>query len=130
MKLLRILAWLIVPFIMIFISWKRLGRVARIGGAIWAGLVLLIIVIPPEENPDTSATAKTEAEVSQEKTPKVEKAVAVVDTKTENTDDKKAKEEANLKAKTDAAAKKANQKEVLAFEKSVYALEERVCRQL
>ncbi|MEK4369701.1 hypothetical protein MHI48_09550 [Paenibacillus sp. FSL H7-0942] len=124
MKLLRILAWLFVPFIMIFVSWKKLGKVAKIGGAIWAGFILLIIVIPTEEKPNVTATVETDAVASQEKAPKVEKAVAVVDTKTEKKDDQKAKEEAKLKNETDAAAKKANQKEVLAFEKSVYALEE------
>lgn len=83
MKLLRILAWLFVPFIMIFVSWKKLGKVAKIGGAIWAGFILLIIVIPTEEKPNVTATVETDAVASQEKAPKVEKAVAVVDTKTE-----------------------------------------------
>lgn len=124
LKLLRVLAWIFLPFIIIFVSWKKLSKVARIGGAIWAGLVLLIIVIPTEEKPNVTATGETEPAVSQEKAPKVEKAVAVVDTKNEKTDDQKAKEEAKLKGKTDAASKKANQKEVSAFEKSVYALEE------
>lgn len=132
MKLLRVLAWIFLPFIIIFVSWKKLGKVARIGGAIWAGLVLLIIVIPTEEKPNVTATGETEKVATQEKVPEVEKAVAVVDKGTAKTDEeaekleneKKAKEEAKLKAKNDAATKKAHQKEVLAFEKSVYALEE------
>ncbi|NUU80060.1 hypothetical protein [Paenibacillus xylanilyticus] len=127
MKLLRVLAWIFLPFIIIFFSWKKLGRVSRIGGAIWAGLVLLIIVIPTEEKPNVTATGETEKVATQEKVPEVEKAVAVVDKGTAKTDEeaeKKAKEEADLKAKNDAATKKAYQKEVLAFEKSVYALEE------
>ncbi|WP_336761518.1 hypothetical protein [Paenibacillus sp. USHLN196] len=131
MKLLRILAWIFLPFIIIAVSWKKLGKVARIGGAIWAGLVLLIIVIPTEEKPNVTATGETEKVATQEKVPEVEKAVAVVDKGTAKSDEeaeklekeKKAKEEAELKAKN-AATKKAHQKEVLAFEKSVYALEE------
>jgi hypothetical protein len=41
MRILKILAWIVVPYIMIFVDWKTMSRTHRIIGVIYTGVVLL-----------------------------------------------------------------------------------------
>lgn len=42
MKFLKVLGWIFVPYIMIFVSWKKLGKGLRVLGTAWALIAVLI----------------------------------------------------------------------------------------
>jgi hypothetical protein len=42
MKALRILGWIIIPYIMIFIDWKKLNKNAKVLAFIWIGIVVVM----------------------------------------------------------------------------------------
>lgn len=120
-----------------------MGKVARVGGVTWAlfGLMIAIASLNPTEEPAIVASTEVEQVVVKESEPKIE-VVAVVDAEAEKRDADKAKLDEENKAKAEkekleaaalvaaeakkveeAKSSKDNQTKVLAFEKSVYALE-------
>lgn len=60
MKFLKGLGWLVVPYIMIFFQWKKIGAVGKGIGTAWA-LVVLLIVIGGSNSDDTKPTAPSQA---------------------------------------------------------------------
>jgi hypothetical protein len=44
MGFLRVLGWVFVPYVMIFIRWKTVGVPVKIIGGIWAGLILIMTI--------------------------------------------------------------------------------------
>jgi hypothetical protein len=44
MGFLRVLGWVFVPYVMIFIRWKTVGMPVKIIGGIWAGLILIMTI--------------------------------------------------------------------------------------
>ncbi|ULO09650.1 hypothetical protein H1230_13265 [Paenibacillus sp. 19GGS1-52] len=142
MKLLKVLAWIFAPYIMIFIFWRKMGKIARISGAVWAFFALLIAISASnteEVKPDLAKTDTVKQTTAKESVPEVDsKTVTVIDEEAVKKEAEKKKLEEENKAKADkakaATAKaeaekaniksKANQTKVLEFEKSIYALEE------
>lgn len=131
LKLLKILGWIFVPFIMIFVQWKKLKKPARVIGIIWAAFFLIGVISNPDSEEGKTASPPTnnaeEVEVESvkvsEENPKVETTASAEDSAKELAD-KAAKEKADAEAKAAAAEQqKKNQQSVLDFEKSVYALE-------
>jgi len=73
MGFLKFLGWLFVPYIMIFVSWKKLKGVGKTFGIIWAVFALLI-VIGNLNSDDTSQTANAPVTQTDKKdTPKATK---------------------------------------------------------
>ncbi|CAH1230598.1 hypothetical protein PAECIP111891_06693 [Paenibacillus allorhizoplanae] len=44
MKALKVLGWIIVPYVMIFAFWKKIGVAGKIFGTTWATLVALMVI--------------------------------------------------------------------------------------
>ncbi len=136
--LLRILSWIIVPFIMILVQWKILNKNARIIGGIWAGIMLFAIIIngASEDKELVDTPENNSVEVIAVDTPAhpdkaaIEKAEAEEKVKQEAEEQAKVEEQAKIKAESDAKVaeeqKKVNQQTVLDFEQSAYDLEDTV----
>lgn len=102
MFILKVLGWIFVPFVMVFIRWKKQNKIVRVAGVVWGVLALLIWIgalfpkgdnaaTPPQNksgnsaietssNVSASTAPKTEAKSTKPKTPKVDK--TMVDAKT------------------------------------------------
>lgn len=52
--MLSILGWLFFPYIMLILRWRRLNKLARVAGTVWA-IIALLIVIGSLANPDQPA---------------------------------------------------------------------------
>lgn len=101
-KALKVIGWVFVPFVMIFVSWKSLRNVGRFYGVIWAVLVVLFAIgrlnsTPPtdkqlsaapvsavmEQKPSVNsdvkaeANAKSKAVVQEDKAPHIGEAAEV-----------------------------------------------------
>lgn len=63
MRFLKILGWICVPFIMLIVSWRKLGKTPKTLAIIWSILLILFIAIPTgseeEQLADTNATPTT-----------------------------------------------------------------------
>ncbi|CAI8879777.1 micrococcal nuclease [Brevibacillus sp. IT-7CA2] len=74
MKLIKILGWIFLPYIMVFVDWKRLGKVGKRVGAAWAILALIIGVAgrdttnKPSPSNTTESANVTSAAVNSPKT--------------------------------------------------------------
>jgi hypothetical protein len=99
MKVLKILGWIIVPYVMIFISWKKLGRIGKGFGVIWAVIALLLAI--GNMTSDNTKTNPVTASVKQEQ-PKEDKSKSDADAQAKKEADAKAKAEAEAKAKEEA----------------------------
>lgn len=66
MKWLKILGWIVIPYIMILFVWKRSGVLKRTVGVLWA-LFILILTVTPKETAvkPVTATAPAAVEVGQ-----------------------------------------------------------------
>lgn len=73
MKVLKVLGWIFVPYVMIFVSWKKIGPILRILGAVWAFFCVLVTIgaIFGDSNTDDKVT--TAATVAVTASPKVAK---------------------------------------------------------
>lgn len=70
LKVLRIIGWVFIPYIMIFISWKSLNRDQKVFGIIWAVVSLIIVVSSGGDDSSTSSVKtenKTKIETAQVK---------------------------------------------------------------
>ncbi|NHN33551.1 DUF4352 domain-containing protein [Paenibacillus sp. S3N08] len=114
MGFLRVLGWLFVPYIMVFVRWKNLGSAARVFGIIWAVVAGLSVIgnITKDEAPTeaTTSAAVEQAKVTTASTAptaldKEAKAKADAESKAQKEADAKAKKEADETAKAEAAAK-------------------------
>ncbi|BFT70681.1 hypothetical protein [Paenibacillus sp. P36] len=135
-NILKFLGWLVVPYIMIFVFWNRLGKTGRRLGVAWA-VIALIGAIINQGSSDKQRAKPVVAQVQTEQAKlvkeevKEDKAKIEADLQAKKEVDEKVKLEADAKAKADAEAKKAqdeitkkaNQDDVIAFEQSAYALE-------
>ncbi|WP_160037185.1 hypothetical protein [Paenibacillus sp. An7] len=59
MKFLRILGWICIPFIMVIISWRKLGKAPKVAAIIWSILIILFFLIPTEDQEKQLAETKT-----------------------------------------------------------------------
>ncbi|RED51639.1 hypothetical protein [Cohnella lupini] len=74
MSLLKVLGWIFVPYIMIFVKWKQIGKVAKGFGTAWALFALLIVISnafgnseePNKEIAPSSPSASTVTDKSKE----------------------------------------------------------------
>lgn len=112
-KLLKVLGWICIPYIMIFVFWKRLEKRGRIAGIIYSVVILISAIV------NGNSGGNTEKQTTQPATTVASTASATTDTNTvENSKteaqqkadeaaaaQKKAQEEAAAKAKADADAK-------------------------
>lgn len=103
MKILKIIGWLCIPYIMIFFQWKKIGKVTRVIGIIWSIFALLIAIAPKVPNKDqpmaVSSSIKKDAPVeakaqAQTKSDSEAKAKTQADADAKN----KAEQEAKVKA--------------------------------
>lgn len=101
MKFLKVLGWIFIPYIVVFILWGKTGKVAKAFGVIWALFILLITIgsFIPSEPLTPEQLAKQEAlnikhEESNKKTAAIE-----ANTKKIEADIKKLNEEAKNKNK-------------------------------
>ncbi|MNH75606.1 preprotein translocase subunit SecG [compost metagenome] len=125
MKPLKVIGWILVPFIMIFISWKSLNKNMRILGVAWAVLFLLIGFFNRDADSKTdtvNTVAKsetTEAKTSDQNNTKNEAKKAVEPVKEEQ------KQEVVATEKVEAVEDKTEiyQEIVLEFEKDMYTIE-------
>ncbi|MEC0229305.1 zinc ribbon domain-containing protein [Paenibacillus alba] len=109
-KALRVIGWIIVPFIMIFVSWKDLRSVQRFYGTIWAVISLFYILGHFTENQrtDNQLTAPVVASVEQKKTTVTDEekvAAKNLAAKAQKEAEDKAKAEAEAEAEAEAKAK-------------------------
>ena len=58
MKVLKVLGWLFVPYIMIFLSWKNLNTGLKAVGVVWAALALIIGLGSLSSDEPTNQTTK------------------------------------------------------------------------
>lgn len=109
-KVLKILGWIVIPYIMIFVFWKKINKPGRIAGVIYA-LVALIIAISSGSNSGNTANPTSQNAAVASNTTTTTSATTNAKTDTNNTDaQKKADEAAAAKKKADeAAAQKAAQ---------------------
>lgn len=85
----KVLGWIIVPYIMIFIRWKKHGKANKIFGIPWAIISFIIFISIIANGGSNTSTVSTSAQVNQ-------------DTKSTSNEDK---DKADAKAKADADAK-------------------------
>jgi hypothetical protein len=67
LKLLKVLGWIFVPFVMIFVQWKKMNKGLKIVGGIWAGIMLLVF-IGNISNKDDKQLVSPKTEVASIKT--------------------------------------------------------------
>lgn len=112
MKALKIIGWIVVPYIMIFFQWKKIGNKGRAFGIAWALLILIIFFNSEETDPaqEIAAGAQPKANVETNDTSSND------DAEKKKKDDEAAelKEEERLKAEADA--KKKEEEDRLAME--------------
>lgn len=103
MKFLKVTGWIFVPYIMVFIRWKKIGAKGRVMGISWAVIVLLIGITNSSEptkstmsNPEVKEESKTAANTA--------------------TDDEKKKKEDEEKAQASALEKEKAEAELKAEE--------------
>lgn len=139
--LLRIFGWIFIPFVMILVQWKILNKNARIIGGIWAGIMLLAIILnggsDDKELVDSPVGNSSEVTVVDAKVDTTAQKAADKEAKKKAEADAKAKQKAEDQANADKEAKqkaeadailakeqsKQHQQDILDFEQSVYALE-------
>jgi hypothetical protein len=63
LKVLKFIGWLFIPFIMIFLQWNRIGKLARFAGISWACLVIIIGIS------SQGGTAKQQTTGAEQQTP-------------------------------------------------------------
>lgn len=56
MKVLRILGWVFVPFIMLAVNWKNTGNAGRVAGGLWSLIIIAVLFIPSAGNEEASKT--------------------------------------------------------------------------
>jgi|GEM_PF-3338089 len=99
----KVLGWIFVPFIMIFVRWKQIGTASKIFGIPWAVISFIIVVSMIVSGGSDTSTVSTSTQASETTTP----------TKKEDTnaDDKadKAKKDAENQAKQEAEKKAADE---------------------
>lgn len=129
MKVWRILAWIFIPFIMIFIEWKKIGKIARVIGTIWAIVAFSQVINALSGNTEQADTNKSTTTVTAgvntneaKQKPEEEKPVEVT-VKEETKKDEKPSTPVKP-AKTEEDNTKKYQEAVLQFEKEMYAIEE------
>jgi|GEM_PF-4232173 Membrane protein involved in colicin uptake len=92
------------PYVMVFIRWKNIGKVVRVMGTIWAILALLITIGIISSDGDTADNA-TPANAEQSVNDKELAANADADAKAKDDKEAKEKAEAEARAKADKEAK-------------------------
>ncbi|GGA14913.1 hypothetical protein GCM10008018_69740 [Paenibacillus marchantiophytorum] len=102
-KALRVLGWIFVPFVMVFVSWKSLRNVGRFYGVIWAVLSVLYVIGNLNTAP-SDKQLRSPVSAMEQKTPAISdvevKAQKEAEYKAKKDEDSKAKEEADAKSKT------------------------------
>lgn len=121
MKILKLLGWIFVPFIMIFVSWKNMKSVGRSFGTIWAVIAFLAFLGNAISNdpvqPDSTVVAqsdvssKAEVENTDKETAKALKAAEKEAAKKEKEEAKKEKEAKAAAAKLAAEEEKKKKEE-------------------
>jgi hypothetical protein len=104
LKFLKLLGWICVPFLMLPIQWKRIGKTKRILGSFWALLALIIALASSQPTSSIDATSQQSVKQASEnaKADTEAKIKADADTKAKADADAKAKGDADAKAKADA----------------------------
>jgi hypothetical protein len=112
---LRVLGWIFVPFVMIFVSWNGLRNVSKFYGTIWASIAAIYAITAiAGHNTDKQLISPVTAAVEQktilsneEKTAKVQADALKADDKAKTDSAAKAKKEAEVQAQKEADAKAA-----------------------
>jgi hypothetical protein len=117
-KALKVLGWIFIPYIMIFIFWKRLQKSGRIAGIIYSAFIIFSGIFNGNATGNTTASPKQEVkkadsqQVAADEAKKKEESKKKADEQSKKdaaaATQKKAEEEAAAKKKADeeAAAKK------------------------
>lgn len=134
MKVLKVFGWVFLPFIMIFVSWKKMNVIAKSFGILWAAFALLMVIGSmgdTEDDPQNSKPVAADVEqVSQTESDQESEdkkaADAEAKAKAEQEAQEKAKAEEAEKIKAEEETKKKNQSDVTEFEQSVYSLEDSI----
>jgi hypothetical protein len=111
LKVLKVLGWVILPYIMIFISWKKLRGAGKTFGIIWAVIMAISVIgnmnktntVQPLTAAATTSDVIVKKDLSTED--KAAKAKADAEAKAQKEADAKAKADADAKAKVEAEAK-------------------------
>jgi hypothetical protein len=116
MGFIRFVGWLVVPYIMLFIRWNKMGKARRFFAIPWAVIALIIGISIASSSGNTSDTLTANAPVNNEqkeadKTPKAtQQASDKSAEKTKADAEAKAAKEAEAKAKEESATKEKEEK--------------------
>src|SRR5690625_1740873 len=66
MRFLRILGWVFIPYIMLFVRWKNTGKIAKVIGGAWAALIILLLLTPSPDVEEANAPVESVEEVVAE----------------------------------------------------------------
>lgn len=115
-KVLKILGWIVFPYIMIFIFWRKIGNIGRIAGAIWAGYLVINIIHnmstmgPPDEQVSSnSQSVKHQQSTENHQEVATTSASNVSSTATTDNSSKTAREQKSSDAKQNQSQKGADQ---------------------
>jgi hypothetical protein len=128
MKFLKIAGWIFVPYVMILLSWKKMNnRFWKVTGIIWAVLALMFGIFAAtgdsSNNQPLAAKPSETTTTVQVQEAKASNSPVATPIPTPNKEDIEKKKQEADKKKQEADKKKMQQQDVIAFEKSVYALE-------
>lgn len=142
MKVLKVLGWIFVPFIMIFVFWKQLSKPMKILGSIWAIFIFIQMIITWTNDKGTdTATDVTNNEINQtadtepgkqsdskpvDAKPDTKGVGKAVTTETKEEDATSKQSDDEKKRLQEEQKKKQDQDAVLKFEKDMYALEDEI----
>jgi len=117
MKVLKILGWVFVPYIMIWFNWKSISSNIKVPAVIWSVLCLVIVFSPKNQTlgPERTSATPPVAPVSTEVKTKAEaeaKQKAEEEAKEKAEEEAKVKIEAEEKAKADAEEAKKKAEEI------------------
>jgi hypothetical protein len=102
---LKVLGWIFVPYVMIFIQWKRSGMPIRIIGGIWAVIALIVFISTITSDKTSQGINKGMETAATDNTTATETPVQTEDSAIKKADEEKAKLDADKLAKEKAAAK-------------------------
>jgi molecular chaperone GrpE (heat shock protein) len=106
-KFLKVLGWIFIPYIMIFVFWKRLQKPGRIAGIVYSVVILISAMVNGNSGNNTTKPTPQSTTTVASTTPTTSDTNTVENSKTEA--QQKADEEAAAKKKADDAQKKAEQ---------------------
>lgn len=62
MKVLKVIGWLIIPYIMILFQWKKLDNPRRTAGVVWAAIILAVAVTGQKTDTQPASTSPVQPE--------------------------------------------------------------------